>query len=274
MGSEIARGENIGYSMSIGPEATQLAGSTVLFTLLGVGSGIKINRSESGFMMHEPYSTSMVNAIVPVAEESPLGHTAATARPMPEHADIDALMGSYVPRGSTMARKRPERGQRNSLGKLNEDETVVVDVTSDRNLEEAIKRGAVIAETSGVGLMCGANALQISLAAMGDKKEATEIAGAIDAGINQKGRDIAKAAGVTMGPNDFTADQLAAGLQLLGDYHLVVIDENQSPAKVYPVGVDGRNRRTVYVHNQSGHWSGVNFNNGGRRMTAVRKDRR
>lgn len=271
VGSQVARLDNVGTSMHLSTEATNLCGSTVMFTLLGVGSGVTINRSEAGFVMDPPCTTTTTNPSMPVIEHTPLSLTASLAKPMPAQADINSLIGTYAPSGSTMARRRVDPGRPTRLPDISE-AVVVSNQKEEGILKELVASHAVVKPTSGEGLLCGANALQISLGDHEMHLTSEHIAEAIRSAMTPEEVEMAAAAGVSLTASNFTADQLARGLQALGNYALYIVNEDEPIATVSRHDNGDERARPVWVHYKAGHWSGIGIGEG--RALSMRRTER
>lgn len=270
-GSRKARVDNIGVSMNISTETMQLCGGNVIFSLLSVGSGVTFNRSESGFTMEPPVSAGTQTTNVSVTHDTPVAVTVARAKTAAEHTDLyNAIQGAYVPRGSLMAQRRVDVVPRSRVD-VTGDSVAVRPGAEEKLLSHLVERGAVIQETSGSGLLCGARAVEAAMIASGGMSPGLDtITEVIRAALSEEERAKSHAAGVPVGENNFTADQLGRGVQMLGDYALVVIDENREPVSMYRHGPAGA--RPVVVHNRDGHWSGVGFGTG--RVIAIDRSQR
>jgi len=251
-GSDMARVDRIGSSLTIASQVVELVGSTVQFTLVSVGSSVSVVRgTSSGFSMAPVCEASLQYESVPTADITPLSDTVAHAPPTGD-SQLDEIFGSYAPQTSTMRRSR-SRAAASAM-----DSTVLeVDESEDPQLfAVAVQREMAVIPTSGEGLLCGARAIRGSLAAIGKSVQLPEAMEAICKALTQEQKDAAAAAGVPVTDRDFTADQLAAGLRQLGDYRLVVLHETDAGVHTFSHG--GTEKSTpVLVHNQGGHWSTV-----------------
>lgn len=258
-GSHVARVNNIGNNIMLSNETVQLCGCDVQFTLLSFGSGVTVMRSAKGYSMNPVLGTVSAEPPMPTAFKTPLADTLDYAPARPDRSDIDDLLGQFIPTGSLMSRRRVDP-QHTYGGTGNRGATLLVPNNREADvLEGLMKQGAGVVATSGAGLMCGANALQISLADMGVTVSNDAIVAAVRDALTEEETARVEAAGVSVQTHDFTADQLARGLQQLGNYDLVVITENREGAAVYRHG-RGTGRAVVVHHDGVNHWSGVGRN--------------
>lgn len=267
-GSWIARVDRLDDQLDISDTASNLCGCTVQFTVLSIGSSLRIQRGERGFNLPPPMTMDPETAARPMTAATPLQDTLNHTSDVGDSTDLDKLIGQYQPKGSTM-RHVPREPYASSAPT----EAIIVDPRNERDLVEKMAREKVgVIPTSGEGLMCGANAIGITLDAMGEATDRDLIVTALQEALTDEDRERARVGGVSLEYANFTVDQMAAGVAQLGNYDLVVIQETETGAVMTRHGRDDTIRVPVVVHHRDNHWSGVGP--GGPRRVTPRRNRR
>lgn len=273
-GSGVSRGDELGAVVSVSPSVMQLCGNAVRLTILGLGGSVEITRNEaSGFSYNPSAETSVTYPHRTYAERTALEETVNSAPVRPEEADIEGLWSQYAPSGSLM--RRIHGGERRTTTLPESTGDVVV--TSGSELETirgAAGAGYRLQPTSGEGIICGANALQISLEQVGARVTNDEVLNAVRGALNRDEVALIESAGIQVTDHNFTADQLARGLSALGRYALVVVSEDAGGVTAYRVSAGLPDEVPVVVYHRGAHWQGVGTAGSGRRITASERSRR
>ncbi|ALO50150.1 ORF2 [Penicillium janczewskii chrysovirus 2] len=184
--------------------------------------------------------------------------------PKPKPAEwVQDLVNQRGPAASTTMR----RGRRSVVVAPNETDKQPVFVYAVE--EEAMDAMQLATEhswgpqaTDGTGMLCGARALHQSLGAVkaveGERAPTFDhVLATVRNALTPEQQETAAQAGVEVGAENFTVDQLAAGLALLGPYRLGVVNRVEGATHVRVWGADDGGQVVLVDHDGINHWSGV-----------------
>ncbi|QDB74976.1 MAG: putative coat protein [Neofusicoccum parvum chrysovirus 1] len=259
VGSDKARVRRATAATQFTTQVVQLGGGDVQFTLLGVGSGLTVQLNDNIAEWAPP-----AEGHTTLDSEAVKAHylvdslTRDKNEPNVERVPVEDLMETALPRGSIMRRIRGMQTTNAFTGAEGEGVISVLPGHEDDVVAALQHRSMNVVPTSGHGLMCGANALVTSLAAQADTAvDVEQLTAAIQGALSEEDAHLAAAAGVPLEDRNFTADQLAAGLQSIGAYDLVAVVEDQHGTRAYRVPSGRSDATPVVIHNRGGHWSGI-----------------
>jgi len=260
-GGAKARVKQLIGQIKLSRETRALCGSTVVFTLLSMGDEIYIERDTTNLAVIHPDDAAR-EFDDPIVEPTVLPQL-GVAQLAPEQQGeslLDDMLSKLVPHASAMFR-RPQMGESKLQVPVSEPVVISQSLTGPW-YDRIVNQGWGVVETSGEGLMCGAQAIYATLASMnaeGTARQYTfpEVSEALATSLTPAQSELMTMTGEQPTDHNFTADQMAAGLLRLGNYSLRIIQENgDGSVNTYVAG--GINPETVEVpvHHSRNHWSG------------------
>lgn len=262
-GSRAAIKRSLGASTRLHAETRQYAGTRARFIISGLGAPLLLRTVDNSTLALDPTPQEAAEsnvAEVDTGNDTALGQLAD--RPALRGEDwVNALVTQRGPIASTvMQRAKPPVYK---AGRSNGTQIVIERLPEDARLSvgRASRLGWGPEPTPGHGMLCGARAITQSLRAVAALRNEPEplydtVRTAVQFAMTDEQRQLAEVAGVATGIDNFTVDQLTAGLQQLGDYRLGVVTSVNGQGNVVVHG-SGNGEIVLVHHDGRAHWSSI-----------------
>jgi len=235
--------------------------SRVQLVIAGIGAPVLLSTEDNGGCFYEPRPAELVGEVETVAPlEKTLEHLAAKDEGEAGEDFVQDLLGRRGPVASTILKRERAPIAGPARYRSASEQPILADPVQDDAREALLdlaQRGWGPEPTSGEGMLCGARALHQSLSAKSSAAGQPaplldQVLTAVQHALTPAQREFVEQHGEAVRMDDFTVEQLSAGLRQFGDYRLGVIFNDGT------VQVHGPEQgEIVVVHHDAAHWSSV-----------------
>jgi hypothetical protein len=263
-GSMDALRRGMGAQQRLHAETRLYSGSAIRFVIAGLGAPILTKLAQDPGLQLAPGIAEAAEEAAPViSHPEVVAEQLRAAVQSPRDEDwVHTLVTQRGPLASTvMRRAKPSQYARSPADTRRELVVVRMPDPATRAVARAAGLGWGPEETSGEGLLCGARALHQSLSAMAAVEGQSgplldQVRTALEHAMTPEQTALAEAAGVPLGVDNFTVDQLAIGLRQLGDYRLGILTSTNGTGDVMIHG-EGDGEVVLIHHDGRNHWSSI-----------------